>query len=152
MAAKVILDVVGARETKDILGVELQRISRWMKLGKLPPPYAKLRLSPVWVRADIERMRDEGKVTKYVEPPDPPLLLGTSEVADLLDVGKSQVARWRSRPNKSGPTFPEPSVRIQAGPIWSRPDIERFARAREAAPEPVRKKKPNPKNEEVQSG
>lgn len=130
-------DVVGAREAADILGVELQRISRWRKAGKLPPPYADLALSPVWVTVDIMRVRDEADrrgsvpdldLSKWPAPPDPPPLLGTAEVAAFMAVDKSRVARWRSNPKVD---FPRPSKTIAAGPLWSRPDIERFAHGRD---------------------
>jgi hypothetical protein len=127
---RVITDVVGAQEAHQILGVELQRISRWRKSGRLPPPYADLRLSPVWVRRDIERVRDTGEIDGYTPPPDEAPLLGTAEAARMLAVDKSQIARWRARPTKSGPPFPEPVTRIKAGPLWKRADVEAFAAAR----------------------
>lgn len=128
---QVILDVVGATEAHEILGVELQRISRWRKIGKLPPAYCDLNLSPVWVRADIERLRDTGSFEGYTEPPELSPLVSTSEAADILKVGKPQIARWRNRPNKRGPKFPEPATKIAAGPLWRRTDIEKWARKRE---------------------
>ncbi len=130
MADETITDVVGATEAHEILGVELQRISRWRKAGKLPPPYCDLRLSPVWVRADIVRLAKTGDFNGATKPPAVPPLMGTAEVAVMLDVDKSQVARWRSRPNKHGPRFPEPVARIKAGPLWLRRDITAFKRAR----------------------
>lgn len=128
-----ILDVVGAVEAKEILGVELQRISRWRGTGKLPPPYAALVCSPVWVRADIEYLKEYGESNGFTPPPKQLPLLGTSEVAKLLAVNKSQVSRWRSSPPKSGPKFPEPVAKIAAGPLWDRRAVQAFSRARKRA-------------------
>lgn len=121
------LEVVGAREASAILNVELQRISRWRKTGKLPPPYADLALSPVWVRADIERLAEDGTLSSFAHPPDPPQLMGTAEVAAFLGVDKSRVARWR---NSDRVKFPLPDTAIVAGPLWARSSIEAFAKAR----------------------
>jgi hypothetical protein len=135
MGKKVVTyDVVGATETKEILKVELQRISRWLKSGRLPAPYADLALSPVWLRADIERVKETGSVDGATVPPWPPHLIGTAEVALFLGVGKSQIARWRSRPNKSGPAFPEPTTRVVAGPLWSWQDVSDYGVVRGSDP------------------
>lgn len=53
------LDVVGTAEAADILDVERPRIGRWMKLGIMPKPAKRLAATPVWFRADIERLRDQ---------------------------------------------------------------------------------------------
>jgi hypothetical protein len=120
------IDVVGAAEAALILDVELQRISRWRKSGKLPPPQQELAASPVWARAVIEALA-QGRT---IDPPVLPELTGTSEAAKLLGVDKSQIGRWRTKPSKSGPVFPDPIVRIKAGPIWTRAAIEQFAEQR----------------------
>jgi hypothetical protein len=139
-AKNLILDVVGAKEAHEILRVELQRISRWRKAGKLPLPYADLALSPVWVRADIEQLMTHDAVElgpaltvfAFTPPPDPPPLLGTAEVAAFLSIDKSQIARWRSG-KTARVEFPKPDAQIAAGPLWSRPTIERFAATRHKA-------------------
>lgn len=131
------LDVVGATEAKDILGVELQRISRWIKKGKLPPPYARPICSPVWFRVDIEWVRDHGSPGDYHKPPEQLALFGTSEVAARLGVDKSQVSRWRRRPNQTGPHFPDPAAEIAAGRLWLPASIERFAEERSDRPERI---------------
>lgn len=90
--------------------------------------------SPVWVRADIERLAAaNGDAPDATPPPRALPLLGTSEVAALLGVNKSQVSRWRSKPPKSGPTFPDPVTRIAAGPLWDRREVQKFAQARKRA-------------------
>jgi ADP-ribosyl-[dinitrogen reductase] hydrolase len=127
-----VLDVVGASEASEILGVEVQRISRWRKDGRLPEPYADLAMSPVWIRADIERIRDGLDVITCTEPPEPPVLLGTAEAANLLGVGRPQITRWRQpTPTRRSPAFPDPAVTVKAGPIWTRWDLEKFAFAHE---------------------
>lgn len=154
---EVILDVVGATEARQILSVELQRISRWRKQGRLVTPYVQLGLGPVWVRDDVVRAKgfsgpyapvpdqfngSDGAWRKALQawcsefgftmPPVEPPLLGTAEAAGLLTVDKSQIARWRNRPTKSGPAFPEPAVKIVAGPLWTRTAIQKFASQRAA--------------------
>lgn len=131
-------DVVGAVEASKILGIELGRISRWRKRGKLPPAYSEPKCSPVWLRKDIERFRDNGMNTdgvKFTEPPRQMPLLGTHEVAELLEVDKSQIGRWRRTPPKNPPHLPEPVTQIKAGSLWDRQDVLRFIRARRRAEE-----------------
>jgi predicted DNA-binding transcriptional regulator AlpA len=45
-------------------------------------------------------------------------LVGVAEVAALLQVTRRSVARYANRPD-----FPEPVVRLAAGPIWRRSDV-----------------------------
>jgi hypothetical protein len=49
--------LVGTAEAAAILGVERPRIGRWIALGKLPEPVARLAATPVWLRTQIEDMR-----------------------------------------------------------------------------------------------
>lgn len=123
--------LIGAQEAAKILGVEVQRISRWRKAGRLPEPYVALRLTPVWLRADIERMKETGRANGFAAPPNPKPFMGTAEAAEALGVGRQQISRWRARPLRTGPPFPEPSVVLAAGPLWRREDIADFARKRE---------------------
>lgn len=53
-------------------------------------------------------------------------VLGVAEVADLLEVGRDTVRKWRSR---SSSRFPDPAVRLAATPIWLRGDVEDWALA-----------------------
>jgi predicted DNA-binding transcriptional regulator AlpA len=133
------VDVVGAAEARAILGVELQRISRWRKQGRLPPPYAMLASSPIWLTEDIEKFKanagDPTFSVTYTTPPKPQTLLGTSEVAKLLGVDKSQVGRWRTKPPRKGLPFPEPVAQIKAGPIWAKEDIDQFEASRHSSTE-----------------
>lgn len=117
-------NVVGAAEAAEILGVEVQRISRLR--DKLPPLAADLRATPVWHTIDIERHRD-GKppVNRKAQKLD---LLGTSEAAHLLMVDKSQIGRWR----RNG-KFPKPCKELKAGPLWWFADISAFHGARSIA-------------------
>jgi hypothetical protein len=50
---------VGTAEAAAMLGVERPRIGRWVSLGKLPPPIAELRATPVWLRSQIESKRSD---------------------------------------------------------------------------------------------
>jgi len=138
-ADDVILDVVGADEAREILHVELQRISRWRhedakrnEHKRLPPVYTVVKCSPVWVRRDIEAMARNGNHPNgFTPPPSPSPLLGTYEISQLLKVDKSQIARWRRHgPSRNRPVFPEPATEIKAGRLWLRTDILAFARAR----------------------
>ena len=45
-------------------------------------------------------------------------IVGTAEAADLLDVERSRVGRWK----KSG-VMPDPVITLSATPIWLRDDI-----------------------------
>jgi hypothetical protein len=127
------LDVVGTEEASEILGVEPGRISRWLKSGKLPPPYSKPSMSPVWFRVDIEKFRDNGLSTEgvtFTTPPRQMPLLGTLDFAALVGVDKSQIGRWRRSPTQRGPRVPEPATHIKAGPLYDRQAVLAFARAR----------------------
>jgi hypothetical protein len=59
-------DLLGVAEVAELLGVESQRISRWRQRGvvlpdgrrvRFPEPVQVLRATPIWRRADIERLR-----------------------------------------------------------------------------------------------
>jgi predicted DNA-binding transcriptional regulator AlpA len=124
------VDVVGVAEVSEMLGVERQRISRWRRKGQIPPPYIELRVTPLWRRADIERLRASGSVEGFAQTLEFSPLLGTAEVTALLGVDKSTVARWRARATRGAPPFPMPVRYLRAGPLWLRRDIELFAQAR----------------------
>jgi predicted DNA-binding transcriptional regulator AlpA len=51
-------------------------------------------------------------------------LLGTAEIAELLNVSRQYVDRLSRR----DPTFPGPLGRTTAGRIWRRDDIEAWAK------------------------
>lgn len=51
--------LVGTAEAAAMLNVERPRIGRWVSLGKLPPPIAELRATPVWLRSQIESKRGD---------------------------------------------------------------------------------------------
>lgn len=52
--------LVGTAEAAAILGVERPRIGRWRASGgdKLPEPVAELAAGPVWLRSEIEALRE----------------------------------------------------------------------------------------------
>lgn len=111
-------DVVGTSEAAEILGVSVPMITRYRKQGRLPKPVALLAATDVWMREDIKNRADGAGRRKLA-------LVGTKEVADLLDVDRSQIGRWR-RAGK----FPEPCVELVAGPLWWARDIKAWARKR----------------------
>jgi predicted DNA-binding transcriptional regulator AlpA len=50
-------------------------------------------------------------------------LVGFAEVVELLGVPRRTVARYVQRDD-----FPEPYVRLRAGPIWLRGDVEKWGK------------------------
>lgn len=114
-------DLVGASEAADLLGVEVQRISRYRNSGRMPEPVAQLAATDVWRAKDVKAMK---KLRVPKDVPELPLL-GTSEAAGFLGVNKSQVGRWV----RTG-VFPAPVVRLAAGPVWTADQIEAFAETR----------------------
>jgi predicted DNA-binding transcriptional regulator AlpA len=52
---------------------------------------------------------------------EPPVLLGTAEVAQTLEVSKARVSALQHRT-----TFPKPLARLRSGPVWSRAAIENY--------------------------
>lgn len=51
--------LVGTAEVAAMLGVERPRVGRWTSLGRMPPPVGRLRAGPVWLRWQIEAMRED---------------------------------------------------------------------------------------------
>lgn len=52
-----------------------------------------------------------------------PDLVGTAEIAELLDVSRQRVHQLVTRPD-----FPKPIAKLAAGMIWERLDVQRWAR------------------------
>jgi predicted DNA-binding transcriptional regulator AlpA len=50
-------------------------------------------------------------------------LLGFAEIVEFLGVAERSAARYVSRPD-----FPDPFVRLAAGPVWLRADVNRWAK------------------------
>ena len=50
-------------------------------------------------------------------------LLGFAEIVKFLGVPERTAARYVKRPD-----FPEPIVKLAAGPIWNRRDVDRWAK------------------------
>ena len=115
------MKLVGASEAAQILGVEVQRISRYRAQGRLPEPVATLAATPVWNAEDIKTLRERDEI----EPVKPVALMGTSEAAAFLGVDKSQIGRWLR-----ADVFPCPLVRLAAGPVWREADVTDFAEGR----------------------
>jgi predicted site-specific integrase-resolvase len=59
-----------------------------------------------------------------------PDLVGSKEAAEILGIQKMTLTRWlRPGSGTLGPdeTYMIPPKRIEAGPVWVRSDVERFA-------------------------
>lgn len=146
---KLKLDVVGAQEAAEILGVEIGRISRWgpgpNRSNKLPPPVAEISNTNLWRRIDIEVLRDHGEWKPELVPDGYPKrppklkLLGLGDVAKMCVASPSQVARWRRKGQ-----FPEPLLEkrkagepwvpggpIKATPVWHVKQVAAFAKRRQ---------------------
>ena len=54
-------------------------------------------------------------------------LMGTAEVAEYVGKTSQTIAGYLA---KKGAGIPQPIARLKCGPIWFRPDIEAWARAR----------------------
>jgi predicted DNA-binding transcriptional regulator AlpA len=50
-------------------------------------------------------------------------LVGTTEIAKLLGVSRQRVGQLAATES-----FPQPTARLAAGPIWEREAVERWAR------------------------
>jgi hypothetical protein len=128
------LNVVGVNEAAQILGIEVQRISRWRESGRMPPAVADLAATQVWRVADIERLARDGKWEG--DPPEPLEVVGLSEAAELLKTSKRAIARWRTAGAFPPPVLDkrppgqkwEPGLGLAATPLWQRADVVRFGR------------------------
>lgn len=49
------LEVVGAQEVAELLGVHRVTVQKWMAAGTMPAPDAKLAAGPVWRETTIRR-------------------------------------------------------------------------------------------------
>jgi hypothetical protein len=124
------LPFVGTSEAAVILGCEKPRVGRYAKNGLMPREVVKLRSTKVWRTDDViafrraldERPNPHVRPVFRVAPSRPVDLVGTSEAADLLGVERTRIGRWLKNDR-----MPEPLVRLDAGPIWRRSTIERFA-------------------------
>lgn len=79
---------------------------------------AGVELSAV-ARVDV---MDEAYQERFIEEP-PIALVGVSEIAELLGVSRQRIRELRLQPG-----FPEPITELKAGPVWSRPALDRFLR------------------------
>lgn len=152
------LDVVGVQEAAQMLGVEVPRISRWIKGGKMPPmvagprKYAGLLAEPpvfveataIWRRSDVEILAKRGvwkpEFTREKVAPGSVPIAGLKEVAALCGTSTQQIGRWR----RAG-QFPEPRLDkrphdkpwkrgkgLGATPLWEIAQIEEWRGARAA--------------------
>lgn len=129
-------NVVGASQAAEILGVEVPRITRWRKAGRMPALAADLKATPVWHRQNVEELRDDKPITDLGKLS----LVSTAEAAELLGVDKSQVGRWQREDAKRRDAgeeprhhFPEPVAHAGSYPLWERRQIAAFKRSRTRA-------------------
>lgn len=115
-------DLIGTKEAAEILGVRVPQITRLRESGKMPKPCAQLAATDVWHRTDVESIKDGGKATFGGKVKG---LMGVKETADLLDVDRSQIGRWR-RLDK----FPAPNYELVAGPVWLKDEIKAWDKTR----------------------
>lgn len=137
-------EYVGTREAADLLKVEVQRISRYRKVGKMPPTAVRapggedLAATPVWRRKDVLKLARSKRWQG--DPPEVLTGCGTSEAADVIGgvlgrhVDKSQIGRWRR-----AKVFPEPWFELAATPVWKPEALEQWARERREADEQTRR-------------
>lgn len=114
------LDVVGAAEAAQILKVEVPRITRWREAGRMPPTVARLKATPLWRFEDIEILRANGvwkvSYTRSGRQPKQLHVAGLSEAAELIQVDKSQIGRWRREGR-----FVVPALdKREKGEVWTR--------------------------------
>jgi hypothetical protein len=125
-------EFVGTGEASAIIGVEPPRIGRWMRNHeekgspkRLPDPVAKLKMGPVWLRSQIEQVRDGVSIEEIRTFS--LALVGTAEAAeDILDMKRDRIGVWLDKG-----WMPPPLDRIRAGPLWWRPDVEKLRPERE---------------------
>ena len=55
------LDLVGVAEIGLMLGTSRAQVSRWALRKDFPDPVARLRMGPIWMRADVERWAKQRK-------------------------------------------------------------------------------------------
>ena len=54
-------DLLGLAEVAELLGTTRRNAIRWTRSPSFPEPIARLRATPVWKRADVERWRKNRK-------------------------------------------------------------------------------------------
>lgn len=70
----------------------------------------------------IEVMTPE-ELTREVDTPNSPRLVGVAEIAELLKVSKQRVSELRREE-----WFPPPTAELAAGPVWTYDSVRRFER------------------------
>lgn len=133
------LEVVGAAEAAQILGVEVPRISRWRDHGRMPPTVAQVRATPLWRVEDIEILKEHGewKVswTRSGRKPRTLDIAGLAEVAALTGLDKSLIRRMIDNGRFPAPALPKRKpgkAWRQAGdglgstPLWWMKDVRRW--------------------------
>lgn len=82
------------------------------KNGKPSPAVARKVILNLGDYVNVTEWGD-GKVDEFGD------LIGTAEVAELLDVERSRIGKWIRRGH-----MPKPLAQLAAGPVWLRSDIE----------------------------
>lgn len=52
------VELMGAAEVADYLGVHGPTLARWVREGRFPTPLRVLRATPVWALEDVEAFKD----------------------------------------------------------------------------------------------
>ena len=55
------LDLVGLAEVAELLGTRRHQAVRWTQRADFPEPVARLRMGPIWRRADVTRWAKQRK-------------------------------------------------------------------------------------------
>jgi hypothetical protein len=96
---------------------------------------------PAWPVGRVEAV-DVERLVAELEESNLPYLVGTTEVAGMLEISRQRIHELR----KAG-RFPEPLIELAAGPIWLRATISSFNRQWVRAPGRPRAHRPTPRQE-----
>lgn len=75
---------------------------------------------PPWPLAVVEAVTFDEQDRRLAEPAFPELV-GVGELAAILGVSRQRASDIQSKPG-----FPEPVAVLRAGPVWTRPSVQRF--------------------------
>lgn len=128
-------DFMGTREVAEALQVEKPRIGRWLKnegkglAKRLPTPVARLRMSPIWLREQIEALQ-RGEDPKKIKAPRL-ALVGTAEAGEILDMKRDRIGAWQREGSMAVPAAHPEDGGPAAGPLWWESDVRKLIPERE---------------------